>query len=184
MIHRKLLVGKRRVATGLILGLAITLLAVTAGIAGNMHFSGGGVSRSSVIFEGVLVGIGSDVAEVLVTADGFVTATCTNRGGKDAPGRNLIEVAVSASDIFEVEDNGRADINLIVDDPTLSDIFPSPTPKTAGCPNGKWTVSGIEEVFITDVTVEAIDVINGVTEDTLFFDCTGVASGACPEVTG
>lgn len=188
MILRKVLASRGIVLSGLVLTLASTLLVATAGIAGNMHFGGGGVSTGSVIFEGVLVGIGSDIARVDVFADGFVTAECTNKGGNAAAGRNLLEIAISDSTFAIPDENGRAEIRLELLDPTLEDILgstsPSPSPKEAGCPNGNWKVTGIAEVFWTTVHVTATDA-SFVVQDELFFDCTGVLSGGiCPEVTG
>ena len=42
MNHKNLLGGKRRAIAGAVLALVLSLFVVTAGIAGNMHFSGGG----------------------------------------------------------------------------------------------------------------------------------------------
>ena len=184
-VVRRALPGRRVLRTGLVLALALALLMVASAIAGNMSFQSGGTKIGSVIFDGVVVGIGNEFTRVLATANARVTLECTNKGLKAAPGRNLIEVEVPESGIFPTDENGRAEIHLVVEDPILGDIQPSPSPKQAGCPNGNWKVSEVIDVFWTTVTVEAIDT-SGVTQDALFFDCTDLTNPGdiCPEVTG
>ena len=190
MTFGRSLPGRRALltATALAVALTLALLGAAAAIAGNMSFQSGGVKLGSVIFDGVVIGVGSDVLEVEVTANAIVTLECTNKGGTAAPGRNLVEVLVSTSGTFTPDENGKVEITgLTVEDPDLSDIQPSPSPKTAGCPSAKWTVSDVIQVFWTTVTVTATD-LDGAqqAEDTLTFDCTGLTEpgDVCPQVSG
>jgi hypothetical protein len=172
--------------TALAIAVAVTLIGVATAIAGNMSFQSGGVKVGSLFFDGVVIGVGSDVLEVEVTANAIVTLECTNKGGTAASGRNLIEVVVPTSATFAPDENGKVVVTgLTVEDPDLSDIQPSPSPKTAGCPSGKWTVSQVGQVIWTTVTVTATDLEGNVqAEATLVFDCTGITEGDCPQVSG
>jgi hypothetical protein len=174
MILGRVFPGRREILVALALAMALTLLGAAAAIgAGNMHFNGGGVKIGSLIFFGTVAGYGNEAASVDVTANGFVTAVCTNKGGNQAEGRNFIFVSVSGSGTFPIDENGNADVLVEVEDPTLADIVPSPSPKQAGCPSGKWTVTNIVEgrVNWTDVRAVARDA-NDVAQDELNFVCT------------
>jgi hypothetical protein len=172
-------------AITLVLGLA--LIGVAAAIAGNMSFQSGGVKVGSVIFDGVVIGVGADVLEVNVSANAIVTAVCTNKGGNQASGRNPINTTLTVSKSFTPDENGKVIVEgLTVADPTLANIQPAPTPKTAGCPNGNWKVTDVKVSTWTIVTVTATDLAGEPNaEDTLVFDCTGVTAGnSCPQVSG
>jgi hypothetical protein len=125
--------------------LLLSGILVPAARAGKFHFNSA-LSFSlggSLVATGTMYGVGNQTAEVTLTGYGTVTALCQNKGGNQAPGRNPIKVSVEQSDTVFTDENGRASLELHAPDPTAPEFEPSPTPKQAGCPNGKWTVVGI-----------------------------------------
>jgi hypothetical protein len=158
--------------------------------AGKFHFNSIDFSLGgSLLMEGHLVGLGNEVAEVTLSGYGSVVALCENNGGKQAPGRNPIQVGVQETGIFVSDSNGRALVAVIAPDPTAPEFAPSPTPKEAGCPNGNWSVVGIIDGS-TNWTAASVVVKDedGQVRVELMFACTtffedGIAIGVeCEEV--
>jgi len=190
MILRALFPHTRETVRALVLVLALTVLGTAAGYAGS-HWGGGGSGWGSrMVFDGVLLGLGSNVAWVDLEIKGFVRAICENKGGTQAAGRNYIQVGVTAlGGPFPTDSNGRADVHFEADEPTLPDLVdPSPSPKEAGCPNGNWKVVDIlpnsEDWRTVTAFARAGD---GPTLDTLYLTCTtsfradGTTFGTCQE---
>ena len=173
-----------------VLGTALVVV-LLAGIlapgaqAGSFHFNSINFSLGSLDMTGDLVGLGNEGGTVTLIGYGTVMAMCENKGGTQAPGRNLIQVVSQASDTFTIDSNGHADINLRAADPQLSDIDPSPTPKSAGCPNGNWSVVALKDSSMTWTSAEIIvKDSSGIVQLDLFFTCSYDASGnfSCEEV--
>jgi hypothetical protein len=170
--------------------LALTLIGTAAAIAGNMHFSGGGGSwNSPLTFEGVLVGLGSQLnVTVTATAFGTAPAECTNKGGNIAPGIKPLSVSGSAQGFWTFDENGRAAGSTGFITPTLPD--PPPTWKQAGCPNRNWKVTGVvanrvdwDSVYAEAVAEDgSIDAINLVC--TTSYRSDGTTFGECVEASG
>lgn len=127
-----------------LLALSMAALPVYAAISGVFSFG-----RGSLVLTGVIRGLGNtnnnEVVTVL-TGTAIVYAECVNPGGNVAAGRNPIQLAVSVqSPPLQADSNGRADVHIVISDPaTMSPPPVSPSPKEAGCPNGKWTVRGLQ----------------------------------------
>jgi hypothetical protein len=129
-----------------LVALVLSGILVPAARAGSFHFNKPlAFEISSLDVNGSLVGTGNKMAKVTLTAIGTIKAICQNKGGQQAPGRNPIGFDVEASGIFWTNQNGHADVEVVAEDPTLSQLPISPTPKQAGCPNGNWKVVGTEE---------------------------------------
>lgn len=125
------------------------LTGVTVALAGKMHFNASPtVTIGSLTVEGDLVGVGGGQgALVTVTGTGtaHVIAMCENRGGNQAPGQNPLVAQTTSSDTFgPVADNGKIHVVLEIPDPTAADVIGTLDKKTAGCPNGNWSVVGID----------------------------------------
>jgi hypothetical protein len=153
--------------------LLITALVFTAASAGKFHFNRTSFSlSSSLVFTGSLAGLGNDTAIVTLTANGRVTALCENPAGQQAPGRNPITVNVQQTDTFTTSSNGKAAVRVVAPDPTSPAHEPSPSPKSAGCPNGSWKVVGIID-HSTDWTSARIVVkdANGLQSINLSYTC-------------
>ena len=190
MTFGRVLPGRSELLSAMAIALALTLIGVTAAIAGNMSFqSGGGQWGSGATFSFVIVGAGNvESATVTAMFDGTAPALCQNKGGKVAPGQNPITVAAAGSALFPFDSNGRAE-------GTTDEVFPSfasplPTAREAGCPNGNWTVIGPDasRVSWTSVHAVAVDDENNTAE--IFLICTtftrsnGTTFGECVEVSG
>jgi hypothetical protein len=134
---------KRTIWMPILAALLIAAVLVSTAGAGSFHFNSVSFSLGSLDMTGQLAGIGNSTAYVTLTGYGTVKALCENNGGNQAPGRNPIAMQVSQTSEFVTNSNGNALVQVSAQDPTLSQISPSPTPKTAGCPSSKWTVVGI-----------------------------------------
>jgi len=121
--------------------IVVGFAALTAS-AGGFFLGGVGFGVGSLIAQGDFVGFGNQNLLVTLTGSGTVRAICENQGGNQSPGRNPIFASVSQSGVFTTDQNGRAPIVVESPDPTAPGVLPSPSPKTAGCPNGNWTVIG------------------------------------------
>ena len=161
------------------------ILAPGAQAGGSFHFNSTNFSLGSLDMTGDLVGLGNEGGSVTLIGYGTVTAMCKNKGGTQAPGRNLIQAVSQASDTFTIDSNGHAYISLKAADPQLSDIDPSPTPKSAGCPNGNWSVVALEDGSMTWTSAEIIVTDSfGIVQLDLFFTCSFDENGnfGCEEI--
>lgn len=127
--------------------------ATTVAFAGKMHFtSSPQIGLGSLTVEGDLAGIGGGqgaLVTVTGTATADVIAMCENRGGNQAPGQNPLVARTTSSDTFgPVEDNGKVHVVLEIPDPTLDDVIGPVSKKDAGCPNGNWSVIGLDSSSI------------------------------------
>src|SRR3989304_1500502 len=82
---------------------------------GTVSFSLGG----SLTASGVLVGYGNIDVIVALVGSGTGTATCTNKGGNEAPGQNPIDVNVSGIQEISASliENGSAPFTVVTDAP-------------------------------------------------------------------
>ena len=98
---------------------------------------------------GKLTGLGNTDLTVVLSATGVPTATCTNRGGTQAPGQNPATVNLEGTlniDADEIK-NGTVNFSLTTAAPA------TPSARDAGCPNGNWTVQ-ITDIAFTSFTVQ------------------------------
>lgn len=120
-----------------VVGSVILLTAVTL-FAGNVHFKG---SQSffdnglTLTESGALAGLGNGDITINLSALAIPTATCTNKGGEQAPGQNPATVNVSGTEAIPAGSikNGTVMFNVTTALPQ------QPTAADAGCPNSTWT---------------------------------------------
>lgn len=175
----------RKLFLALVLLCCIALGTVTAYSDG---FFIGGVSFSagSLIAQGDFVRYGNEDLLVTLIGSGTVKAMCENGGGNQSPGRNSITVSVSQTGLFSTDTNGKAAVTVTSPDPSMASFEPSPSPKDAGCPNGKsWHVVGIIDRS-TNWTAATLTVQSRTTGEYLFnqsytclttFDSNGINTG-------
>ncbi|MDL1885018.1 hypothetical protein FBR01_15375 [Anaerolineae bacterium CFX8] len=167
---------RQRWAIKLVLLVMLSLSALAV-YAGSPHFIGSvRFSSGSLRAEGDLAGLGNENVIVRMDATATTLALCENPGGNLAPGRNPIYITQTVSDTAAPDRNGRAHIVLVAQDPTT--IYPppvSPTPKEAGCPNGKWRVVGLVpgSTHWTSARIQVIDNATGAVRWDQFYTCSG-----------
>lgn len=141
-----------------------TMVPVYAAISGVFSFG-----RGSLILTGVVRGLGNtsnNETVTVLTGRAIVFAECVNRGGNVAPGRNPLQLSVTVQSApLQADSNGNAAVYIRIPDPsTISPTPISPTPREAGCPNGNWTVRGIQNGSARWQAADVRVLRNGTTE--------------------
>jgi hypothetical protein len=130
----------------------LVLIATLTAIAANVHFKHPAPTFTdnglTLTAEGNLAGLGNGDVQVILTATGAPTATCTNQGGNESPGQNPAEVTVSGIVNIPATQikNGTVFFSVTTEPPA------QPTAEQAGCPNDNWTAA-ITDIAFTSATI-------------------------------
>lgn len=159
----------RRILTTsfLVAVLALTLLASAALAAINIHSSSVTFSGDTVTATYDVSGLGNQGATLQITAVGFATYTCTNKGGNAAPGQNP-QPATGTSPGVAFEPTGRPGRATATESVTLT-APQEINAKQAGCPGNNWTAT-LNDVVLTGATVTITDNSNNQVIYQQFFD--------------
>jgi hypothetical protein len=142
---------KRRIlffVAAAVAALTVTGVALAAVNFHNVTFTDNG---TTLTVSGKLTGLGNGDILVNLSATANPTATCTNRGGTQAPGQNPATVNVTGAQAIPAEEvkNGTVNFSVTTSEPA------QPTAQQAGCPNGNWTAR-ITDLAFTSFTVTVI----------------------------
>jgi hypothetical protein len=141
-----------RIALASLVAVVAMALSASSAVAANVHFK-----KGSPVFEdqglvlnasGALTGLGNGDILVTLTATADPTATCTNKGGNQAPGQNPAEVTVTGSQSIPASEvkNGNVAFDVVTDPPD------QPTAAEAGCPSANWDAE-ITDLEFTSATI-------------------------------
>jgi hypothetical protein len=156
--------------------------------AGSPHFIGSlSFSFGSLHVIGDIAGLGNTQITIRLNATATAIAQCANRGGNTAPGRNPITVTTTVTTSVVPDANGRTSVELVAQDPlTVSPLLPAPSPKTAGCPNGNWGVSGFVpgSTLWTTAQISVTDNVSGALLLQENYACSGAGTAlSCVKIS-
>jgi hypothetical protein len=139
---------------GTLLGVVAAVAVSSMALAANVHFKDGPVftdEGTTLSASGALAGLGNKDVTITLTATGTADSiTCTNKGGKVAPGQNKPRVTTIGEQSIPVTEikNGNVSFDLETAEPFV-------TAKQAGCPNNNWTAT-VNDVDFTSATITVV----------------------------
>jgi hypothetical protein len=135
----------RRIGIIAVLGLIVAALTAVPALAANPHFIGQPTftdNGRTLTASGSLAGLGNQNIDVVVTATGTATVTCTNPAGNVAPGQTFTTTVTGSDTDIQVK-NGRA---------FFSATTAEPVAPAGSCPNPKWSAA-VGDVTFTSATI-------------------------------
>jgi hypothetical protein len=139
---------------GTLLGVVAAVAVSSVALAANVHFKDGPFftdEGTTLSASGALAGLGNKDVTITLTATGTASSiTCTNKGGKVAPGQNKPRVTTIGQQSIPVTEikNGNVSFDLETAQPFV-------TAKQAGCPNNNWTAT-VDDVDFTSATITVV----------------------------
>jgi hypothetical protein len=130
------------VAAAIATAMGATAHAANPHFKGPVRFTDNGLTLTTT---GALAGLGNEDVVITLRATASPTATCTNKGGNQAPGQNPATVDVTGSQSLPASEikNGNVAFSVTTTPPS------QPTAEEAGCPNGNWTARITDLDFIS-----------------------------------
>jgi hypothetical protein len=141
-----------------VLALMVTALAAVPALAQSGHFVGTPTCRdqgTTLNCTGKVAGLGGTTFEIVTTAQGTASVTCTNPAGNVAPGQSFTTTATGTTGPTATPRNGQYSFNV---------TSTTPTAPPGSCPNPKWTAT-VTDVQFTTATLTLYE--DGIVSDTI-----------------
>ncbi|HYP23978.1 MAG TPA: hypothetical protein VEV43_10420 [Actinomycetota bacterium] len=143
-----------KVFRGALLGVVAAVAVSSVALAANVHFKDDPVftdQGTTLRATGSLAGLGNKDVTITLTATGTASdITCTNKGGKVAPGQNKPKVTTVGQTSIPVTEVKNGNVSFAVET-----AQPFVTAKQAGCPNNNWTAT-VNDVDFTSATITVV----------------------------
>ena len=138
----------RKIGIIAVLALLVTALAAVPVLAQSGHFITGGGNAATctdegttVLCDGKVAGLGGTTFDIVASATGTASVTCTNPAGNVAPGQSFTTTSTGSLGPTPTPRNGQFQFRNLTS--------AAPTAPAGSCPNPMWTATVTDVAFTT-----------------------------------
>jgi hypothetical protein len=141
----------RKLAIWGVLALMVTAIAAVPALAQSGHFVGTPTCRdigTQLQCSGKVAGLGGTTFDIVASASGTASVTCTNPGGNVAPGQRFTTTSTASLGPTATPRNGQFQFRNLTS--------ATPTAPAGSCPNSMWTAT-VTDVQFTTATLQLFE---------------------------